>query len=66
MGLRLNQEQGNQRGVAGGDVKKQGLGTRGWGLGDEGLHVADACQHHPPNSSLGSKRCRNSKKEFLF
>jgi hypothetical protein len=46
--------------------EKQGLWTGGWGLEDEGLPIARACQHHPLNLSCGSRKPTNLEKEFSF
>jgi hypothetical protein len=42
------------------------LETGGWGLGDEGVPAADACEHHSLNLSSGSRRPTNREKEFSF
>jgi hypothetical protein len=55
----MKKKVGGMRYIAGGEGK---TGAGEWGSGDEGLHAADACQHHSLNMSLGSKRCRNSEK----
>ena len=46
--------------------EKQGLGTGGWGLGDEGLPAAGGCQHHSLNLSCGSRKPVNLEKKFFF
>jgi hypothetical protein len=46
--------------------EKKGLGTRGWGLGDDGLPIAGACQHHSLNLPCGSRRPTNLETELLF
>jgi hypothetical protein len=46
--------------------EKQGLGTGGWGLGDEGLPAAGGCQHHSLNSCCSSREPINLEKEIFF
>jgi hypothetical protein len=43
-----------------------GMKNRCWGLGDEGLPTAGACQHHSLNLSCGSRKPINLEKEFFF
>jgi len=40
--------------------------NRGWGLADEGLPAAGACQHHSLNLSCGSRKPANVEREFFF
>jgi len=49
--------------VVGGKLR---TGTWGWGLGDEGLLPADACQHHSLDLSCGSRKPTNLEKELFF
>ena len=46
--------------------EKQGRGTGGWGLGDEGLPTVGACQHHSLSLSCGSRKPTNLEEEFFF
>jgi hypothetical protein len=41
-------------------------GAKGWGLGDEGLRAADACQHHLLNLSCRPRKPCQPRKRILF
>jgi hypothetical protein len=47
-------------------MKNRSEGLEARGLGDEGLHIAGACQHHSFNLSCGSRKLTNFEKEFFF
>jgi hypothetical protein len=49
--------------VAGGELR---TGTGGWGLGDEGLPAAGACQHHSLDLSCGSRKPTNPEEGLFF
>jgi hypothetical protein len=49
--------------VVGGKLR---TGTGGWGLGDEGLPAAGACQQHSPDLPGGLRKSINLEKELFF
>jgi len=46
--------------------QKEVLVGRSWGLGDEGLPAASACQHHSLNLSCRPRNPTNLEENFLF